>query len=992
MIEIPVSFGEWVQKRRKQLDLTRNDLAAKVGCSPVTIKKIERDERKPSKQIAELLATFLEIETERYDLFVQKARGSFVEEGSLARAQTAKEGWEVATDDKQSKLNNLPDQMGQIIGRESEISLLTDIIKDPSQRLISLIGTGGMGKSRLAIHLGQTLQKSIEDGGQEFSNGIFYIDFNAHKDQSHIVSAIAKSTGVEIKKERRLPKDQLFDWLRLKRLLLIFDNFDHLIDHAAIIPELLEAASGLKILVTSRERLNLQQEQVFPMQGLAFPENTEQDDIESYPAVKLFLEIAHRVQPEFAFTAENSEPIVRLCQIVEGMPLSLELAAAWIDLLSAAEIVDEIKNSLDFLETGLRDFPERHRSMRAVFDASWEKLGSNEKKTFSRLSIFQGRFSRRAARSVAGAGLNVLARLVDRSLIWYDSNLEYYQINELLTQYAAGKLEELESAESRNDLLERHSVYYLEALAERSDLIKGDGQQVVGLTIAGQKTTGQKTTGQKTALDQMNRDIKNIRFAWRWAVDHFKQDLIFTGMEPLANFLDFKGRYHEGEKTFSFFTETLKGQCKQPEEKRLLLSGYAWLSVFEFARGKMKEAWTSVDSATRIVEELSKLGIDVDREQAFVAVLTGQLKAINRLDDAIPFYLEALELYRKHNMGWEQAALMTTLGSAARLQGDYLKANSWLEDSLKIRQRIGDEIGAAETMSSMSELSRYRGQFFEATILAQSSVELARQINNENVLAFGLVNLGMSYYYVGEFAKQHRYLMESLAIYQSLNNTNRVPDIYYRLSLANVSLGQYETGATNAQLGLNLARHTGNKVQMANLFYAQGVASLAARSFDSGKQLLTDSLAIFPEIGQKTHRKSGIITLIGFAEYNLGNPTPAKRYFHQALNSAIEMHDQIALILIFGISALVLADKNLNKEATVLWKMVKRLSPPFQNAEWLKAFYGDRLTEVENQLSQADLTWIEEHIQKNNILDEAETLLVFMNKEGWGKGRPEKLD
>ncbi|MEM7347912.1 MAG: tetratricopeptide repeat protein, partial [Chloroflexota bacterium] len=781
---------------------------------------------------------------------------------------------------------------------------------------------------------------------------------------------IKKGAGVG---KIQLPQAQLVDWLRPKKMLLILDNMDHLIDETEFILELLEAAPDLKLLVTSRERLSLQQEQIFPVQGLAYPKSSETVDRKNYPAVDLFLEVAHRVKPEFELTAENLDDVIRLCRIVEGMPLSIELAAAWIDLLSPAEIAEEIKNSLDFLETNLRNFPERHRSIRAVFDASWEKLRSSDKKIFARLAIFQGQFSRRAARFVTGASLPVLGRLVDRSLIQYDSNREIYRINELLDQYGLDQLEQLESTEAREDLYERHSTYYLEAIHERADLIKGNGQIGAGLTVAGQRLTGQSLAGQKLALDEIGRDFKNIRYAWDWAVDHLKQDLILTGMGPLANFLEFRGRYHEGERIFVAFTDKLRKNERQSGavENILLLCGYSWLCFFKLARDEVEAAQVALNKAATLVESLVDSDEDIDRELAFFYVLSGHIKAKQSLDDALPFYLQALELYRKRDMGWEQAAILTTMGSDARLRGDYTNASTWLDESLQIRQRIGDQIGAAETLASMSELSRYRGQCYDATIMAQSSVDLARQIDNDNVLAFGLVNLGMSYYYGGEFAKQHRCLIEALAIYESLHNTNRVPDVYYRLSLANASLGQYDASATNAQHGLNLARQTGNVVHMVNLMYVQAVAFLAAHSLDSGKQLLQHSLDIFPEIGQKTHRKCGIIMLIGYAEYNLGNPTPAKRHFYRALELAAEMEDQIAFILVFGISALVLADQDMKKEAVILWKMVLRFSPPFQKAAWLRAVYGDRLAKLEEELSSEEINEVDEHLQKNSMVDEA---------------------
>ncbi len=956
MDELPVSFGEWVQNRRNDLDLTRNELALKVGCSPVTIKKIERDERKPSRQIAELLAIHLQLGPDLYDVFVKRARGQFVEvEQPPAESHSKPAPADIVK-------TNLPELTGPLIGRQDELARLTDRFNEPAKQLVTLVGTGGIGKSRLAL-------QAAHDLVGDMLGGVFWIDFTSHDSSSYIVPAIAKALDLRINKESRLPEKQLMDWLKPKQALLVFDNFDDMIDEAPFLADLLDQSVTLKILVTSRERLNLQQEQVFPLEGLEFPRSAEDFRDGDYPAVAFFVEAARKINPTFSLTVDNIDGVIAICRLVSGMPLSLELAAAWIDMLSPAEIAKEIKNSLDFLETNLRNVPERHKSIRAIFDASWDKLSPSEKKIFGRLTIFHGGFSRRAARSVAGASLPVMARLVDRSLIRYDATKESYRLNGLLRQYGADQLEKQESAESLADLHERHSVYYLEALSERNTKIKGDGQQ--------------------TAISEIGRDLNNVRKAWRWAIQHQKSDLIQIGMEPFANFLEFKGRYTEGETIFLDLLDPLKNLPDQKVGQTLYLNAITWLSVFEFALNKVDRGERSLNAANRIVEEMVAQDKKVDRQRAFVLAQLGNLEMTRDPEKARSFYLQALELHERLKMGWEQASTMMALGSAERILGNFEQASHWFSKSLEIRQQIGDQIGAAGTLATMSELCRNRGQFYEAILQAQNGVDLARQIKNDNVLAIALSELAMALYYDGQFPKQHQALVETMMLNERLNHGHKLAQTYFRLSMANCALGQFDDAQLNTQKGLNLARQMDNQAQIALLFFAQAIIAQSVGSFDSSKQLLQNGLAAFPPTTPPTDKNATQI-LIALAEYRIGNPTPAKRYLAQTLQIAFDNQDTLSLILNYSVTALILADQQETERAVILWEMVQRLSPRLQHAVWLRRLYGDRLSKLCETLSAEQRADIEGHLLSNSLWDEADTLLKFMHKAQWGSSRNSK--
>ena len=355
--------------------------------------------------------------------------------------------------------NNLPLQPTPFIGRSGELAALNKLIADPDIRLVTIVGPGGMGKTRLAL----VVAEDVLTRGQ-FKHGVYFINLAPLSEVSHIVPAVADALNFPLQGgDGRSPQQQLIDYLRQKEMLLLFDNFEHLLDGVEFVANILQLASNVQILVTSRERLHLRTEQVYPIEGLEFPDWETPEDAETYTAVQLFLQSARRNQPDFALQDKDDLTyLARICRTVAGMPLALELAASWVDMLPLSEIADELQQGLDFLETDMRDMPERHRSIRAAIDYSWQKLDEKERDIFAKLSVFRGDFTREAAKALADANLRQLARLVSKSLLQGGGGKDgRYQIHELLRQYGAEKLED---SGEETAVRERHSYYYCQFL------------------------------------------------------------------------------------------------------------------------------------------------------------------------------------------------------------------------------------------------------------------------------------------------------------------------------------------------------------------------------------------------------------------------------------------------------------------------------------------------------------------------------------------------
>ncbi len=355
--------------------------------------------------------------------------------------------------------HNLPTQPTSFIGRGPEVAKIIELLADPDCRLLTLVGTGGIGKTRLAIGAATKMVDA-------FAYGVYFVPLQSIQSTDFLISAVADAIKLPLSGQQD-PQIQLFNHLDNKEMLLVLDNFEQLLDKggAQLLVNILKAGSSVKLLVTSREVLNLQEEWLYPIHGLPVPDNVQTQNPEIYGAVQLFVERARQVQRDFSL-ADESEQVIRICQLVEGMPLAIELAASWTKVLSCANIAAEIQRNINFLSTSLRDVPERHRSMEAVCEQSWQLLPAEERRVFKRMSVFRGGFRREAAQAVAGASLSGLLRLVDKSLLRREASGRY-AIHELLRQYAEEQLAQTSSEEIANTR-ELHCTYYMAFLADRS--------------------------------------------------------------------------------------------------------------------------------------------------------------------------------------------------------------------------------------------------------------------------------------------------------------------------------------------------------------------------------------------------------------------------------------------------------------------------------------------------------------------------------------------
>src|SRR5512135_2553797 len=568
-MEVGASFGAWLKRRRKALDLTQEALAGKVGCSIATIQKVEADERRPSRQIAELLAQHLAIPAAERVTFLRVARGE-LRVDRLAEAPLPLVSTLPVTSLPPS--SNLPIPPTPLVGREAELAALSRLLFDPQCRLITLIGTGGMGKTRLAI-------EAATRHAAASSSGAYFVALASLSSPAFLAPAIADALGVKFQGPTE-PRAQLLTYLRDKSLLLVLDNFEHLLSSVELLAEIMERIPDVKLLVTSRERLNLPGEWVFAIQGLPVPAVEQSDRLAENSAVLLFTQCAVRARNNFALEAGEYEAVVRVCQLVEGMPLGIELAASWVRVLSCQEIAREIESNLDFLATPMRRIPERHRSLRAVFEHSWSLLPSSERELLRQLAVFQGGFRREAAELVAGATLSGLMALVDKSLVRRTQSGRY-DLHEVVRQYALAHLAEDPRGEAA--VRERHSEFYL------------------GLVKAREKTS--HGAAQAETMRELTDEIDNIRAAWDWAVKHEKFGTIGPALRCFAWFCDMRGWLREGIERMELVVQVLRVRADD-RERQVLGQALAQQGLLVEFQGQFSRAQTLFEESLAILRSI----------------------------------------------------------------------------------------------------------------------------------------------------------------------------------------------------------------------------------------------------------------------------------------------------------------------------------------------------------------------------------------------------
>ena len=733
------SFGQWLRHRRRELDLTQVELSQRVGCVPVTIRKVEADEMRPSKQLAELLVEQLGVPVEERENFIRFARG-----GKLVVS--------VAT---AASRHNLPHPVSSFIGRQREIAEVKRLIS--SSRLMTLTGVGGGGKTRLALQVARDLVDTFKDG-------VWWVELAALTDELLVPQVIAKVFSLR-EEPNQETSEILVNFLHNKQLLLVIDNCEHLINGCAQLAEsLLEKCGNLRILATSREPLAISGEMVYQVSPLSLPgpDETSLKRSSRSEAVHLFIERAAAVKTGFVLTEQNLSAVVRVCEHLDGIPLAIELAAARVKLLTVEHIAEYLDDRFKLLTSGQRTALPRQQTLQAAIDWSYELLSDQEKSLFCRLSVFAGGFELGAVERVctdqhleAGDVLPVLSRLVDRSLVEVVQKgvRERYRMLETIRAYATKRINE---SGEEGSLRGRQLEYFTEWAEEVEPKMRGPEQM--------------------SWWERMELEHNNIRTALEWSLTGGETQMGLRLAGAAFWFWKKRNYWREGLKWLKdTLARTPTQQRTSARAKVLALAGYMAIDYY------------TTDPIIEWCEESLEIFWEIGDKWwiSFVLLSIGWRKILlNQATFARDSFEESVSFAREEQDDWILSFALRGLGAAME-RVDYESARPILEESILHAKLSGDRWALSEGMKQLGTLALCLGDFAQAESLGEECLSLVQEIGDKQLISEAFWIMGKAVLGQGDTRKARNFLEEALAFADSIGYLSGVSE--YLISMGYVT-------------------------------------------------------------------------------------------------------------------------------------------------------------------------------------------------------------
>ena len=736
--------------------------------------------------------------------------------------------------------HNLPSTTTPFVGRTRELGEINKLFEKPTCRVVTLLGPGGSGKTRLAIQTGTSFNSE-----NKFNDGVWFVQLAPLTDHNSIIPAIQNELSIPANAGQDNPLQHLISYLRSRQMLLILDNFEHLLNTESIslISELAHNATRTKILITSRERLNIQGEYLFPVEGLESPTeetllSAQEVDSEqtAFGAIRLFEQSAQRVQPSFKVTRENIKTVAQICQFVQGMPLAIELAAAWIEALPLEEIHKEVKQDLDFLRSELHDIPDRQRSLRSVFDSSWSKLSRPTRSTIKALSIFRSSFSREAAQAITGLSAKTLLELTNKSWIQSQKNGRY-QIHELLRQFVYEMLES--EAVTFEQIKEKYCAYYTNLLSTLWESVKGSGYSKF--------------------FTEMEFEYENIRTAWAWMINKGKIESVVDHLLPsLFIYSEIRGKSFDLVSLCESALSEIGSVANVIDQKRteiilLTAQGAFWEDghpvryeffdgVYPIYQDAIHKAWSLFQNSFNLYD-LGFWGILL----AYIYDHTIQQgAAINHLEEAIPQFHNNNKIWELANAKLHFARLLLPLdfedGQATK---DEVHKN--LTEALDLFNQIGDRSNFGQTLRQLGNLKMKEQDLQEAIRLWREARANLLSVDINEWAAASSINwqIGDAYLQLGHFDAAFKCFQEISRVNLDHGFIQQAVGALSKESFEKARYGNIEDAINIRKRCLDLIKETGPEYQLGWSLWEMGELMRLAGNPTESRQQFGRSYEIF---------------------------------------------------------------------------------------------------------------------------------------------------
>ncbi len=730
-----------------------------------------------------------------------------------------------------------PMQFTSFVGREEELKQIAGKLQNPACRMLTLAGVGGVGKTRLA------LQAAMEQTFA-FRDGVYFVPLDAVSQFPALVMAIAESLSVSFWGKDDLP-GKVIDFLRKKELLLVLDNFEQFLagDAAGVdfLEEILREAKSVVLLVTSRQAVRLAAEWLFEVRGFQYPER--EDDakpVDSYQAVQLFLERSRQVQACFEPSGADLQAIVGICSLVEGLPLGVELAAALVRVHSCSRIFGFMEQRMGTLRSDIRNVPERHRSLQAVFTCSWDLLTRREREAFMALSVFMGGFTFEAADDVlarwkrgdAEGGKQATERisglvfgLVDKSLLRFDAGENRFQMHGLVHRFARKKLDEFPDAAVQ--VRRSHAVWCACFLAGKAPAMFGEEQAAV--------------------LKLLRSENGNLSAAWKWALTAGEDELVWQMAPGLFRFYSLQGWEAQGLDAFTKAVETFGKREEAAKRTRLFARLLAYAGVFKMRLSSYREARADLQSSLDISTEKD------DKET--------------------------------------QAFCLLNLGQIGYNTGDWSLSYECYENSRRINQQLGNFRGKALCENNLGILVSRQGKFDKALEYWEASLtyftesgDLSRKGSLQN-------NLGVIYRRLGQYASAAACLKDALHAFDILHDQRSVAGVYNNCGLLAKEWGKYQQAEVYFQKSLAICQEIGERKGNVFCLNNLGLLALAREETDKAEDYFRRSYALSTEIELLSSKATALHNL-GMAAVRKGNIDTAQRFFADSLALKMQLGNE----------------------------------------------------------------------------------------------------